>query len=183
MSETDTDRATWTFLADTYWYVTPPDLPALQFSPDDHVLTWRGDQTVWHISGYKNGYFWGVSAVITFDPGEASGTRASRPRQLSLVGTVSAGGHVQITFIRGSGLSESITTDFGQMVIVGGEWTFQMQMSTASGTNQLLHWANMRQTREGDASWHKLPGVDDSVPEMLKGATYPQFDRATGGHD
>jgi hypothetical protein len=57
MPDSDTHRTTWDFLADTYWYVTPPDLPALQLSPDDGVLTWRGDQTVWHISGYENGYF------------------------------------------------------------------------------------------------------------------------------
>ncbi|MFT3765147.1 MAG: hypothetical protein QM820_06475 [Minicystis sp.] len=58
---------------------------------------------------------------------------------------------------------------------MGEDWAFQMQMCTASGNEQLLHWANMRQTKEGDASWQKLPGVDLSVPEMLKGATYPQF--------
>jgi hypothetical protein len=173
----DTDRATWDFLADTYWYVTPPDLPALQFSPDEHVLAWRGDQTVWHISGSRSGYFWGVTSALTFELDEADGKRAGRPRQLSLVGTVTAGGQVQITFIRGKRLSESVTTGFGQMVRVGEEWAFQMQMSTASGEEQLLHWANMRQTKEGDASWQKLPGVDRSVPEMLEGATYPTFAR------
>ncbi len=177
MTGTDTNRTTWDFLADTYWYVTPPDLPALQLSPDDSVLTWRGDQTVWHISGYENGYFWGVTAAVTFDPGEADGKRAERPRHLSLVGTVTADGRVQITFIRGSRLSESVTTGFGQMTRVGEGWGFQMQMSTASGKNQLLHWATMVQTKEGDASWQKLPGVDLSVPEMLRGATYPQFAR------
>jgi hypothetical protein len=123
----------------------------------------------------KSGYFWGVTSAVTFDPGDAGSKHAGRPRHLSLVGTVTAGGQVQITFIRGSGISESITTGFGQMVRVGDQWAFQMQMSTASGKSQLLHWANMMQTKEGDASWQKLPGVDRSVPEMLKGATYPQF--------
>lgn len=175
MSDTDTNRTTWEFLADTYWYVTLPDLPALQFSPDDSVLTWLGDQTVWHISGYRNGYFWGVTSAITFDPDEASSKQTGRPRHLSLVGTVTAGGQVQITFIRSGKLSESVTIGFGQMIRVGEEWVFQMQMSTASGGNQLLHWADMLQTKEGDASWRKLPGVDCSVPEMLKGASYPQF--------
>jgi hypothetical protein len=45
----DTNRTTWDFLGDTYWYVTSPDLPALEFSPNDDILSWRGDQTVWHI--------------------------------------------------------------------------------------------------------------------------------------
>lgn len=169
------NRTTWDFLADSYWYVTPPDLPALQFSPDDHALTWVGDQTVWHISGYANGYFWGVTSALTFDPVVPDGNVTGQPRQLSLIGTVTADGHVQITFIRGSRLSESITTGFGQMTRVGDAWAFQMQMSTASGGKQLLHWANMMQTRAGDASWEKLPGVDLSVPQMLEGAVYPQF--------
>ncbi|MFT3765146.1 MAG: hypothetical protein QM820_06470 [Minicystis sp.] len=95
MSGTETNRTTWDFLGDTYWYVTPPDLPALAFSPDDNVLTWRGDQTVWHISGVENGYFWGVTSVIAFDPDDADSKRAGRPRHLSLVGTVTAGGQVQ----------------------------------------------------------------------------------------
>ena len=79
MPGTDTNRTTWDFLADTYWYVTAPDLPALQFSPGDDVLTWRGDQTVWHIAGYENGYFWGVTSAITFDRSDADSKRAGRP--------------------------------------------------------------------------------------------------------
>ncbi|MEN9867690.1 MAG: hypothetical protein RL748_3280, partial [Pseudomonadota bacterium] len=53
-------RAQWAWLTDTYWYVRTPDLPALQLDPEDNLLSWLVDQTVWHISGYKNGYFWGV---------------------------------------------------------------------------------------------------------------------------
>lgn len=181
MPDTDTNRTTWEFLADTYWYVTPPDLPALQLSVDDDVLTWQGDQTVWHISGYQNGYFWGVTSVVTFDLDQAkrveqvNAREAGRPRHLSLVGTVTAGGQVQITFIRGNRLSESVTSGLGRMTRAGGEWVFQMQMSTAAGGDQLLHWADMRQTKEGDASWERLPGVARSVPEMLEGASYPRF--------
>jgi hypothetical protein len=40
----------------------------------------------------------------------------------------------------------------------------------------VLHWANMMQIREGEACWLHLPGNGYSVPQMLAGADYPQFD-------
>lgn len=174
----ETNRTTWDFLADTYWYVTYPDLPALQFSPDDNVLTWKGDQTVWHISGYKNGYFWGVSSALVFDEGDNSSKRGQSPGLRSMVGTVTASGQVQITFVRSSRRGDSIITGFGQMAKVDGQWAFQMQMTASSSDDQTLHWANMMQTKEGEESWDKLPGVDFSVPGMLEGASYPEFSEA-----
>jgi len=172
------NRTTWDFLADTYWYVTHPDLPALQFAPDDNVLSWTGDQTVWHISGYKNGYFWGVSSALLFDDSESNSKRSGSPQQRSMVGTVTADGQVQITFIRDSRRNDSVITGFGRMSKVGEQWAFQMQMTTSFNDNQTLHWANMMQTKEGEESWNKLPGVDYSVPAMLEGASYPQFAEA-----
>jgi hypothetical protein len=171
----ETNRTTWDFLADTYWYVTYPDLPALQFSSDDNLLTWKGDQTVWHISGYKNGYFWGVSSTLLFDQDENNGKHSGSSRQWSLVGTVTAEGRVQITFTRSSRREDSVITGFGQMSKTGEQWVFQMQMTSSAAGNQTLHWANMMQTKEGEASWDNLPGVNCSVPAMLEGASYPQF--------
>lgn len=84
-----------------------------------------------------------MRSAITFDPDDADSKRAGHPQHLSLVGTVTAGGQVQIIFIRNSRLSESVTTGFGRMIRIGEEWAFQMQMSAASGSNQLLHWASM----------------------------------------
>ncbi len=168
------NRTTWDFLADTYWYVTYPDLPALQFSSSDNVLSWTGDQTVWHISGYKNGYFWGVSSALMFDP-ESSGKTPS-PKQRSMVGTVTANGQVQISFIGNKRFQETVT-GFGHMSKLDEQWVFQMQMATPSD-NTTLHWANMMQTSEGEPSWEKLPGVNCSVADMLDGASYPQFDKS-----
>jgi hypothetical protein len=51
-----------------------------------------------------------------------------------------------------------------------------MQMSTDRQSNRVLHWANMVQTHEGEPSWNQLPGLDSSVPQLLKGAVYPQFE-------
>ena len=170
------NRTTWDFLANTYWYVPVSDLPALQFMPDDNLLSWRGDQTVWHITGYKNGYLWGASGAALFSQGEANEETPPPVQHSRMVGSVSADGRVVINFVNGSGNRVSIITGYGQMVQVGGEWAFQMQMSTAAGGGQLLHWANMLQTKPGEPSFAKLPGVNYSVPDMLEGASYPIFE-------
>ncbi|MFZ6873306.1 hypothetical protein ACO0LF_14725 [Undibacterium sp. Di27W] len=169
------NRTTWKLLADTYWYVTYPDLPALQFSSSDNVLSWTGDQTVWHISGYKNGYFWGVSSALLFDPESNGKTRP--PQQRSMLGTVTANGQVQISFIGNKHFQETVT-GFGQMSKVDEQWVFQMQMATSFNGSQTLHWANMMQITETDPGWEKLPGVNCSVADMLEGASYPQFENA-----
>jgi hypothetical protein len=171
---TDT-RAQWRWLADTYWYVLPIDLPAINFDPDDEKLTWLVDQTVWHISGYANGYFWGVAAVMMYTAGEPIPQRgpASRIANLTLLGTVLPGGAVQITFIPRLRGTSGATTGFGRMIEVGGARAIEMQMSTDRVGTRVLHWANMVQTREGDPSWQQLPGLTCSVPEMLAGAVYP----------
>jgi hypothetical protein len=169
-------RFDWSWLADTYWYVPSADLPALQLDPESAVLGWLVDQTVWHISGYKNGYFWGVTAAVTYPAGEERPTHGPRSRvsQLTMLGTVLPNGQVQITFLPGRGGSPTI--GFGRMVKAGEAWAFEMQMTTEPGGNRLLHWANMIETHAGEASWNQLPGLDLSVPQMLEGAVYPGFE-------
>lgn len=166
-----TNRTTWEFLANTYWYVPVSNLSALQFMPDGSQLSWRGDQTVWHISGYENGYLWGASGAVLFSQGEVN-EETPPPVQLSqMVGSVSADGEVLINFLTNGG----VITGFGKMVQVEGRWAFQMQMSTPVGSGQLYHWANMLQTKPGESNFVKLPGVNYSVPDMLKGASYPSL--------
>ena len=165
-------RLDWSWLANTYWYVPPLDLPALQLDPEGNTLSWLVDQTVWHISGYKSGYFWGVTAAVTYNAGEEP---ASRIGHLTMLGTVLPNGQVQITFLSDSRRG-SLTIGFGQMVKIGEAWAFEMQMSTERGDDRLLHWAHMIQTHEGEASWDRLPGLDLSVPQMLEGASYPRFE-------
>ncbi len=55
-----TTRQTWDFLRNTYWYVTAPDLQALQFSASDNQLSALIGQTVWHLTGSQGGYIWGA---------------------------------------------------------------------------------------------------------------------------
>jgi hypothetical protein len=179
---TPDNRTDWSWLKDTYWYVLAPDLPALQFDPGDNKLSWLVDQTVWHVVGIKNGYIWGVTSVAIYNAGEEMPTRGprSRPAQLTLLGTITPSGQVQLTFIPTGGPS-STTTGLGQMVRFQGAWGFEMQMSTDRSGSRVLHWATMVQTREGDASWNQLPGLTYSVPQMLEGATYPSLEAAFPG--
>jgi len=165
----DNGGNSWDFLRNSYWYVPAPNLRALQYVSGSNALEWEQDQTVWHISGYDGGYFWGVSSVALISQGTAS-----PPRQLTFVGTVTPEGQVQISFIQNGLLRDSVTTGLGQMIRLNNQWAFQMHMATASASGQLLHWANMLQTREGEESWRQLPGTNLSVPAMLEGAAYPK---------
>lgn len=175
-------RSDWTWLKDTYWYVLTPDLPALQFDTDENKLSWLVDQTVWHIANYRNGYIWGVTSVMMYNAGEEMPTHGprSRPSQLTLLGTITPSGQVQLTFIP-TGRPGSATTGLGQLRQFQGGWAFEMQMSTERMGSRVLHWANMVQTRVGEKSWEQLPGLSYSVPQMLDGAVYPSVEAAYPG--
>ena len=41
----------------------------------------------------------------------------------------------------------------------------------------MAHWAYMVPVRPDDPSWHSLPGVGLSVPEMLEGLVPPETPR------
>jgi hypothetical protein len=171
-----TDPKDFGWLEGTYWYVPAADVPAIQYDAAHNTLAWIVDQTVWHITGYRTGYFWGVCAVLTHDAGEevpARG-RGAQPRGLALLGSITPEGNVHLTFVPGAALtSRSATIGTGRAVEHQGEIALEMQMST--GTRECTaHWAYMRQTRPGDPSWAALPGVGLSVPEMLDGLEPPQ---------
>ena len=55
--------AGWRWLADTFWYVPASNLPALLLDAETEVLLPISDQTVFHIAGYRDGYFWGRTVV------------------------------------------------------------------------------------------------------------------------
>lgn len=169
----------WRWLAGTHWYVTEGDLPALQLAADGSTLAWLVDQTVWRITGFQGGYFWGVTAVVLRDADADEGRLAARrgPRigHRTMIGTVTPSGQVQITFTPTGHSPLEPTVGFGQMVKQGAVWAFEMQMSTDRLRSRVLHWANMVQTRPGEPSWERLPGLDLSVPEMLEGAAPPRF--------
>lgn len=171
-------RTQWQWLQDTYWYVDHLDLPALQLDPGNNQMQWMTDQTVWHISGVKDAYFWGVTAAMMYPATESQPEHGPQARimHMTMLGTVFPDGQVQITFqATGRRSDSSPTIGYGKILTLAGEAFFEMQMSTAPQSNRLLHWANMRQTRPGETSFKKLPGLSYSVPQMLEAADYPEF--------
>jgi len=163
----------WIWLADTYWYVPVESLPALRLDTSENTLSWVVDQTVWQVTGYRAGYFWGTCATLLRDAGEEVPERGpgSKPMSFSMLGSITPEGRVHLTFL--STLSGSATIGIGRAVPHGHGWSLQMQMSTGD-RNRTAHWAYMVQTRPGEPSWDSLPGIGLSVPEMLEGTEAPQ---------
>jgi hypothetical protein len=150
----------WSWLANTYWYVPTRNLPAVLFNSSTGTLAPVSDQTVFHITGYREGYFWGKTVT---ELGSSSASCSS------MVGSVTPQGKVLLTFTQSStSASPSITEGFGTMQRKFGQWTMENQMFTSPGeTLQIGHWAYMVQTRPGLSSWNSLPLAAVSVPAFL----------------
>lgn len=178
MAECVKNTVDWGWLRDTYWYVKDRWLPALMFNSSQNTLTRMVDQTVWHITGYRDGYFWGVTAVLSYAAGDDVPTRGPRsnPSPFTLIGTVTPEGNIQITFVPSSSRSSEPTAGVGRIVEHEGQRTFEMQMSSMASNSRLVaHWAYMMQTHEGEPSWESLPGLGISVDEMLAGIDPPDI--------
>jgi hypothetical protein len=159
----------WQFLANSYWFVPTMYLPAFQMSAADTAPVPMTDQTVWQITTYQNGYFWGNCAVLLYPNGTVPEEAPSARR---LLGTITPDGNVQITFMPLNKLGAAMSTaGWGRMQQQNGVWTFEMQMS--SGVSSLVaHWAYMYPTQEGEPSWNQLPGTDYDVPGFLEAAGF-----------
>jgi hypothetical protein len=129
------------------------------------------DQTVFHITGYQNRYFWGVV-------GTQLGT--SWPTYSSMLGSVTPEGKVLLLFQEmESSSSPTITEGRGQMTVKFGRWTMANQVFistddtiTSVGVG-LGYWAYMVQTRSALPSWYSLPSSGVSVPQFLAGSRGP----------
>lgn len=149
----------WRWLKGTTWYVPASGLPAYLYVPDQNQLIPVKDQTVYMITGYRNGYFWGRTAAKL-----SSGETACS----SLVGSVTPEGSVYLTFNTFPYMEGAEpTVGIGKMTIKTGKWSMLNQMSTGSGSAQVGHWAYMLQTYPGASSWSSLPGVAMSVPDFM----------------
>lgn len=150
----------WSWLNGTTWYVPTTGLPAYVYSPGTNQLIPVQDQTVYTITGYRNGYFWGRTATQLGDNAVTC---------KSLVGSVTPEGQIYLTFTDYPHDANAVTTiGVGTMVFKAYQWTMANQMSTGSSAAQVGHWAYMVQTRPGMASWTSLPGVNVSVPEFMQ---------------
>jgi hypothetical protein len=152
----------WSWLANTYWYVPAMNLPALLYNSSTGTLTPVSDQTVFQITGYREGYFWG-KAVTQLGSSSASTS--------TMIGSVTPEGQVLLTFTQTStNSSPSVTEGFGKMQRKFGQWTMENQMFTSPNeTLQIGHWAYMLQTRPRMPSWNSLPSAGVSVPVFLSG--------------
>jgi hypothetical protein len=150
----------WSWLADTYWYVPTANLAAVLYNSDTGSVQSVSDQTVFHITGFADGYFWG-QAVTQLGSSQASNS--------SMLGSVTPEGKVLLTFtMTSTNSSPSITNGYGTMVRKYGQWTMENQMFTSpTKILQIGHWAYMLQTRPGMPSWYSLPSADVSVPAFL----------------
>ncbi len=176
--------ADWSRLEDTYWYVRDEWLPAMQLDVSDNALSWVVDQTVWHVTGYRDGYFWGALGVQIYPAGEDVPRRGSgsRPMSMTLFGSVTPEGSVQMAFTSPRDSSGPPTVGYGRIVERDGQPSFEMQMFSGTGT-VTGHWAHMLETRPGDPTWESLPGVGVSVPEFLEGFEAPADPAAPVGSD
>ena len=171
MSETETTKD-WRWLRDTFWYVDERWLPALQLDPAENRLAWKVDQTVWRLTGYRDGYLWGVSSALVLTPGETA--PSSRPTLSTIVGSITPEGTVHLTFVRPTARTSAPVLGLGRMSAFRGRPTFEMQMSTTAPSGDVLvHWAHMLRVGPDDPEWESLPGVGLSVEQMLAGAEPP----------
>jgi hypothetical protein len=175
--QTRVDQTDWRWLEGTYWCVPPENLPALRLDPADPTLSWVVDQTVWNVTGYRNGYFWGVSATLIRDAGEETPQHGpgSQPKGFVMLGSITPEGGVHLTFIPSiASSSQSATIGLGRAVPHRDEWSLEMQMSSGN-QERTAHWAYMVRVQPGDPSWDSLPGIGLSVPQMLAGLEPPHF--------
>ena len=158
--------AKYRFLQDSKWYVPTATLPAIEFKLRNGVARSLIDQTVWDITSYRYGYFWGRSVAVFTRPG--SGEPIAAPSCTRMVGSVTPSGRVHITFI-----GEDQNTVMGAVRGIGtlsGDdqqgWIFEMQMSTGS-TSLIAHWSYMEQCKPGQQCEAQLPGSDLSLSDFL----------------
>lgn len=163
------NRSDWRWLEGTYWYCAADSMPAIQTLGED-AFEWVIDQTVWSITGYEDGYFWGTASALLTPAGEEPDVGGKR--DMTFFASITPQGQVQITFVQ-SALGTTVGT--GRMTTDRGEPSFEMQMSSGPGAALTVHWAYMVRVERGDPAWSNLPGAGVSVKEMVGGITPPEL--------
>ena len=161
----------WQWLNNTYWYVPSQYLLAIASDPSLPAPIPVTDQTVYYISNYQGGYFWGTTAVSYTLPNSTP----SSPSCLQLVGSVTPQGALHLTFTPISSTTPTVpveqpppTVGIGTMTLQQGGWAMENQMSAvAVGDVLLTHWAYMYQCRPNEPCFSSLPEVGSSIPAFL----------------
>jgi hypothetical protein len=166
----------WQWMVGTFWIVPPGNLGAPVFAAGGSDPVWLSDQTVWQVTGAKNGYFWGNTAARMRPPGTGEDAAPVAQRMMA---SVTPEGNVHITFIPVA--SDGGASDSGAEAIIGignmrwreGAWMAEMQMSAPFGSSgRVLHWAYMVQCTPDDPAWQHLPGTSQSLPEFMEAAGF-----------
>ena len=149
----------WQWLNGTTWYV-PASNPLGFVLVDAQTVVPVLDQTVYQITDYREGFFWGkLVKKVTGSP----------PSCLSMIGSVTPEGWVSMSLVSQAAGADGVPSrGTGIMTFKGGEWTMVWQgASGPDAFNQYSHWAYMTQTRPGLPSWNNLPFVDVAVPDFM----------------
>ena len=157
--------AQYAFLRGSKWYVPTETLPAMNMPLNADVVQPLSDQTVWEITGYSKGYFWGRSVAVFRRP---SGNQFGNVACSRMLGSVTPSGRVHITFVlQGDTTTRSAVTGIGTLTREAPQrWIFEMQMATGA-LSVLAHWSYMYQCKSGDACETTLPGTNQSLAEFL----------------
>lgn len=154
------NRTDFSWLAGTYWYCPAIFMPALRISgPQLQPVI---DQTVWFISGAKDGYFWGTAAALVTPAGHHP--HPAMKVDMTFIASATPSKRVHITFVQSSG---ETTIGTGVLTSACPPSEFEMQMSSTSESGTLTHWARMRQISPKDPEWKDLPGAGISVEAMV----------------
>lgn len=147
-------------IKNTIWIVPPSTLLAYQYSPSSYTAV--TDQTVWIIDDYVNGYFFGSAYTAVINGGSTTYT------QKKVLGTVTSGGEVYMTFIPSGAISTTdLVNGIGTFVNLQGSYQFVMQMNAGSTTDGLSHWSYMISINQESPYYDDLPGVNQSLPDFL----------------
>jgi len=157
----DVNFLRWSWLKGTTWYV-PAQNPLGVVLTNARTITPVLDQTVYQISDYRQGFFWGkLVKKLT----------GSKPSCSSIVGSVTPEGWIQMSLVphnHDNSTDVLVSRGMGIMRLTREGWTMEWQgASGPDDATQYSHWAYMTQTRPGLPSWNKLPFVNMSVEEFL----------------
>ena len=149
----------WQWLKETTWYV-PARNPLGFYLVNAQTVIPVVDQTVYHITDYREGFFWGKLVK------KLSGSPASC---LSMIGSVTPEGWIQMSLVsQDTGAEAVVSRGTGIMRFKSGAWTMEWQgASGPDAATQYSHWAYMTLTHPGLPSWDNLPFVNMSVPDFI----------------
>jgi hypothetical protein len=163
-----TNRHGWSWLKDTYWYCPALDMLAMQ-TQSETAFIWMVDQTVWRITGYRDGYFWGAASTLLTPFGDTPD--ATQKSDSTFFASITPEGRVHISFVHSN---LATTLGIGVAGAREGHTQFSMQMSSGPGGSMAVHWAQMQLVTPDDPAWSRLPGAGISVPAMVDDIVPPQ---------